>query len=533
MRVTNQAGQDGPGQNGMVYLVGAGPGDPGLITVRGLKCIAKADVIVYDRLVNRRLLEYAKSGAVLIYVGKQPNRHVMKQEEINRLLVDEALKGQTVTRLKGGDPFVFGRGGEEALLLAESGIPFEIVPGITSAVAVPAYAGIPVTHRNVASSLSIITGHENPTKGFSSLDWANLAAQTGTRIFLMGVGNLGFIVDKLMENRCAPNTPVALIRWGTLPEQEVLTGTLDDIVEKAEARGFKPPAVIVVGDVVKLREKLQWMENKPLFGWRVLVTRAREQASRLSERIEELGGEALEFPAINMVPAEDYSVLDGAIGQIETYQWLIFTSVNGVKHFFNRLKLLRRDIRNLKGLKLCAVGPATIRALEDYGLVVDFAPKEYRSEVLLEELAGAVHPGDKILMPRGNLAWKALPEGLQEMGARVDDAVVYQTVKGTGDVNLLRKMIDDGMIHAVTFTSSSTARNFKELLVGDGRPGDRKSDLTRRLKDITLASIGPTTSRTARELGLMIDIEAQEHTIEGLVQALVHIKKKVRREPSP
>ncbi len=525
MKETKQKEQNGSIQKGIVYLVGAGPGDPGLITVRGLKCIARADVIVYDRLVNRRLLEYAKSQAVLIYVGKQPDRHVMKQEEINRLLVDEALKGRTVTRLKGGDPFVFGRGGEEALLLAEFGIPFEVVPGITSAVAVPAYAGIPVTHRNVASSVSIITGHENPTKGFSSLDWANLAAGTGTRVFLMGVGNLGFVVQKLVENGCAPGTPVGLIRWGTLPEQDVLTGTLEDIVGKAEARDFKPPAVIVVGDVVKLREKLKWAENKPLFGWRVLVTRSRAQASQLSERIEDLGGDVLEFPAIEIVPAEDYSPLDRSIAQIETYRWLIFTSVNGVKYFFNRLKGLRRDIRDLKGLQLCAVGPATIRELENYGLVVDFAPTEYRSEVLLEELSEMVQPGDKILMPRGNLAWEALPEGLLKMGARVDDVVVYQTVKGTGDVSRLRKMIGDGMIHAVTFTSSSTARNFKEVL-GSDSDSEEEGDSCRQLQGITLASIGPTTSRTARELGLSIDIEAQEHTIEGLIQALVHVAKK-------
>ena len=504
---------------GTVYLVGAGPGDPGLITVRGLKCIARSGVIVYDRLANQRLLDYAKNSARLIYVGKQPDRHAMKQEDINRLLVDEALKGQTITRLKGGDPFVFGRGGEEALALAESGVPFQVVPGITSAVAVPAYAGIPVTHRDVAASVSIITGHENPAKGFSQLDWANLAAGTGTRIFLMGMGNLSFIVQKLVENGCEPGTPVALIRWGTLPEQETLTGTLQDIIDRAEGRDFRPPVVIVVGDVVGLREKLQWVEKKPLFGWRVLVTRSREQASRLSERIEELGGEPLEFPTIDIIPPEDYSHLDRAISQITTYQWLIFTSVNAVMYFFERLKQLSRDIRDLKGIRLCAVGPGTIAELENRGLVVEFAPTEYRSDVLLKELSGVVKPGDNILMPRGNLAWKALPEGLKALGTRVDDVVAYRTVKGTGDGALLRKMIGDGMIHAVTFTSSSTARNFAGLL-------DSEENTFSQLQNVTLASIGPKTTRTARELGMNIDIEAEEHTIEGLVRSLVASRKR-------
>ncbi len=527
--------EDQPRANstGTVYLVGAGPGDPGLITLRGLQCIARADVLVYDRLVSRRLLEYAPRDAEMIYVGKQPDRHAMEQGDINRLLVSEALQGRTVTRLKGGDPFVFGRGGEEALLLAENRVPFEVVPGITSAVAVPAYAGIPVTHRGIAANFSVITGHEDPAKGISDLDWASLAAGRGTRIFLMGVGNLALIKEKLVENGCDIHTPVALVRWGTLPEQETLTGTLEDIAEKAEQSGFRPPAVIVVGDVVRLREQLKWRETKPLFGCRVLVTRSREQASRLSRRIEELGGEALEFPAIEIVPPQNYSALDSAIDQLQTYRWLIFTSVNGVRYFFDRLRHLRRDIRDLQGVRLCAVGPATIRELEQRGLLVEFAPREYRSEILLQELSGQVKPGEKVLLPRGNLAWENLPQGLQEMGARVDDVVVYHTVKGTGDVAFLQKMIEDGMIHAVTFTSSSTARNFSELLTaaGESEAGTGQGLLARR-KDLILASIGPTTSGTARELGLEVDVEAEEHTIEGLVDALVQAVGGPRPRPN-
>lgn len=499
---------------GRVYLVGAGPGDPGLITVRGLQCLARSDLVVYDRLANRRLLEHAPREAERVYVGKEPHRHAMKQEAISRLLVEEAQKGRVVTRLKGGDPFVFGRGGEEALLLAANGVPFEVVPGVTSAVAVPAYAGIPVTHRDVASSLSIITGHEDPQKGFSSLDWANLAAARGTRVFLMGVGSLQGIAQNLLEHGCPPATPVALIRWGTLPEQESLVGPLEEIAAKAEAQGFRPPAVLVVGEVVRLREQLQWVEKRPLFGRRVLVTRSREQASRLTEEIEARGGEVYEFPTIEIVPPEDFAELDAALARIATYQWLVFTSVNGVQAFFQRCRQLRRDIRDLQGLRLCAVGPATLQELENRGFVVEFTPLAYRSEVLLQELSGLVQPGEKILLPRGNLAWPDLPRGLANLGARVDDVVVYQTMPGRGDAAAVREMMERGRLHAVTFTSSSTARNFVELLGIDGAADPR-------LQGITLVSIGPATTRTARELGLPIDLEAQEHTIEGLVEALV------------
>ncbi|MGI6226566.1 MAG: uroporphyrinogen-III C-methyltransferase, partial [Peptococcales bacterium] len=344
---------------GKVFLIGAGPGDVKLITIKGLECIKVADVIVYDRLANPRLLTYKKSTARLIYVGKSPDRHTLTQDEINRVLVEEASKGQIIARLKGGDPFVFGRGGEEAEVLLEAGIPFEIVPGITSAISVPAYAGIPVTHRDFTSTLTIITGHEDPTKDETNINWQRLGQDPGTLIFLMGVGNLEKIVGQLTAHGKPQNTPIALIRWGTRPEQEVVIGTLENIVEEVKKAGLKSPAIIIVGDVVKLREKLKWFENKPLFGKRVLVTRSREQASSLSEKIEELGGEAWEYPTIEIVEPLDNKPLEDALYNAHRYDWIIFTSVNAVKAFFRQLTNLKIDIRKLTNVKFCAIGPKT------------------------------------------------------------------------------------------------------------------------------------------------------------------------------
>ncbi len=496
---------------GKVYLVGAGPGDPGLITVKGLKCIAAADVLVYDRLAGRRLLSYARPDAELIYVGKLPDRHTLKQAEINQLLLAKALQGAIVTRLKGGDPYLFGRGGEEAELLVENDVCFEVVPGITSAISVPAYAGIPVTHRDFTSSFAIITGHEDPTKDETGLAWDKIATGIGTLVFLMGVGNLPLIIEKLLEHGRSPKTPVALIRWGTRPEQQTLTGCLEDIVEKVVQADFKSPAVIIVGDVVKLRHKLQWFENKPFFGKRVVVTRAREQASVLSERIEELGGEPFEFPVIQIAEPLDFSPMDRAIGTIHTYNWVIFTSVNGVEHFFKRLRFLGKDIRELKGLRLCAIGPSTREALEEKGLIVEYVPSEYRAEAVLEVIQDVLKPGEKVLLPRADIARKILSEALQSMGAIVDDVEAYRTLRGGADALLLRSMLEEKQVQVVTFTSSSTVRNFVELL------GDGYGDL---LQHVTLASIGPVTTETAGELGLKIDVQATDYTIDGLLEAL-------------
>lgn len=504
-------------KTGIVYLVGAGPGDPGLITLKGMDCIKKADIIVYDRLASPRLLAHAKPEAELIYVGKSPERHAMKQHEINQLLVDKAKTGVVVTRLKGGDPFVFGRGGEEAETLVENDIRFEVVPGITSAVAVPAYAGIPVTHRDATSNFAVITGNEDPTKEDSSIAWDKIATGIGTLVFLMGMGNLSLICEKLMHHGRSPYTPVALVRWGTRPEQRTLVGTLIDIADKAKTAGFKNPAVIVVGEVVHLREKLSWFEQKPLHGKRVLVTRSREQASDLSRRIEELGGEPWEFPTIQVTEPEDYRPLDSAIAQLPGYQWMVFTSVNGVKYFFNRMKHLNKDIRDLHGIKLCAIGPKTREALEAFSLKVDYVPGEYRAEQIIEGLKGKVQRGDKVLLPRADIARKILPQALSEMGAVVEEVTTYRTILGAGNAQLLREMLYNKELHILTFTSSSTVRNFVELLGAD--------NLNQLLEDVTVVSIGPITSGTAQELGVKVTTEAQEYTIEGLVQAVLDTQR--------
>lgn len=505
-------------RKGYVYLVGAGPGDPKLISIKGLECIKKADVLVYDRLASARLTTYASPNAELIYVGKSPDRHTLHQKDINEVLINKALEGKIVTRLKGGDPFVFGRGGEEALALVENHISFEIVPGISSAIAVPAYAGIPVTHRNYNSSVCILTGNEDPTKENSTIAWDKIANSVSTLVFLMGMGNLTKIAQQLMKYGRSPATPVAIVRWGTRPEQETLVGTLVDIANKAQEANFKNPAVIIVGEVVNLREQLQWFEQKPLFGKRVLVTRAREQASVFAEAIENYGGEPLEFPTIGIADPEDFGPMDRAINQIEKFHWLIFTSVNGVHAFFNRLKHLGRDIRDLKGIKLCAIGPKTKEDLENYGLMCDYVPGEFRAEGILELFQEKDIQGKEFLLPRADIARQILPETLIKMGAKVTDVHAYKTVLGSGNVDLVKEMLAEKKIHVITFTSSSTVRNLVQKL--------GEVNLSKLLAGITIASIGPITSNTARELGLKVDVEAKEYTIPGLINAIVeHFKQ--------
>ena len=504
-------------KQGLVYLIGAGPGDPGLITVKGLECIKIADVVIYDRLAGPRLLEHSRPDARCIYVGKGPDRHTLTQDEINSLLVEEASQGHIVARLKGGDPFVFGRGGEEAEELVRHGIPFEVVPGITSAIAVPAYAGIPVTHRSHTSTLAIITGNEDPDKEDSSIQWSKIATGAGTLVFLMGMGNLPAISSKLIEHGRDPQTPVALIRWGTRPEQRTLVGNLANIAGLAQEANFKNPAIIVVGEVVKLRERLRWFEDKPLFGQRILVTRSREQASALSRSIERLGGESVEFPTISITEPLDYTPMDEAIGRVSEYQWFIFTSVNGVKYFFNRLRHLGRDIRDLHGARICAIGPQTRKSLHDLALRVDYVPGEYRAEEIVSGLRELIKPGDRVLLPRADIARGALPVGLAALGARVDEVTAYRTVAGRGNAPLITQMLNDGDIDMITFTSSSTVRNFVELL----GPGNVPELIGRAL----VACIGPITAQTAHELGLTVHIEAKEYTIDGLLQAILAYNK--------
>lgn len=501
---------------GTVFLVGAGPGDPKLITVRGLELIKKADTIVYDRLVDRRLLDFTRPGAEIIYAGKEPGRHTMSQDEICRLLAGKALAGKTVVRLKGGDPFVFGRGGEEAEALYDAGVRFEIVPGVTSAIAAPAYAGIPATHRDYASTLAIITGNEDPLKKESRIDWDKIATGADTLLFLMGVANLGEIARRLIAGGRSPHTPVALIRWGARPEQRTLTGTLADIEAKAAQAGLTNPAVIIVGDVVKLRQKLKWFENKPLFGRTILVTRAREQAADLCEKIEALGGKAPAYPTISIAAPHDYAPLDQAISELKNYHWVIFTSVNGVLAFFQRLRRHRKDVRALHGAQLGAIGPKTREALERYGLMVTYMPGEYRAEEIAAGLRGKLAPGQRVLLPRAAGARQVLPQALSAMGAVVNEVAAYRTVPSGSNGAALKKMLGRGEIDLVTFTSSSTVKYFVEMVGRDFLHSLPKKPAT--------ACIGPVTAGTARALGLNVDVVAAEYTIDGLVAAIVQFQ---------
>lgn len=507
-------------KSGKVYLIGAGPGDPGLLTLKGKACLEAADAVVYDRLASDRLLGYAKPGAELIYVGKESSHHALPQGQINALLVKLAREGKVVARLKGGDPFVFGRGGEEAEELRRAGLAFEVVPGVTSAIAAPAYAGIPVTHRGVASSFAVITGHEDPQKAVSAIRWDKLATAADTLVFLMGMENLPGIVAQLVAHGRAAETPVALVRWGTTVDQEVLTGTLADIVQRAEEQRFGSPAVIVVGGVVDLRTTLNWCEAKPLFGRRVVVTRTRAQASKLSERLAELGAEPWEFPVIRVVPPEDPARLRRAARQVGTYDWTVFTSANGVEAFFAALEEEGGDARTFGCTKVAAIGSETAAALRSHGLRADAVPEEYRAEGLL-----ALFPADlrakRILLARAAEAREVLPEELRRRGAEVDEVAAYQTVVGEGGERAeeLRRLLREGAIAAVTLTSSSTARNLVSLLGGESAEG--RAEAVRLLSGVTVASIGPITTQTALELGLEVQVEATEYTIPGLVSALV------------
>ncbi|HSR30118.1 MAG TPA: uroporphyrinogen-III C-methyltransferase [Anaerolineae bacterium] len=499
------------GASGFVSLIGAGPGDPGLLTLRGAEALEAADVVIYDYLANPALLAHARPGAERIYVGKKAGSHTLAQEEINALLVERALAGQRVARLKGGDPYVFGRGGEEALSLVEAGVPFEVIPGVTSAVAGPAYAGIPVTHRGLASSFAVITGHEDPSKEESALDWSRLATAVDTLIFLMGVGNLPQIVEQLVAHGRPADTPVALVRWGTMPDQQTVTGTLADIVERVQAVGLGPPAVTVVGRVVELEERLRWFEDQPLFGQRILVTRTREQASALSARLRALGAEAVELPTIRIAPPEDCTPLDGAIAGLQNTNWIVFTSANGVRHFWERLAKAGRDSRALHGVRLAAIGPATAAELGARGLCADYVPGEYVAEAVAAGL-GDVR-GLRILLPRADIARPALAHLLREGGAEVIEVTAYRTLRPEADPDELRELL--ARITAVTFTSSSTVRNLADMAREAGL------DLPLALGHAMIACIGPITAETARETGLPVHVMAEEYTIEGLVEALV------------
>lgn len=498
---------------GKVFLVGAGPGDYRLLTLKACDCLKIADTVVYDRLADKRILQYASNKAELIYVGKASSQHTMSQDKICQLLVDLAKAGKTVVRLKGGDPFVFGRGGEEALLLQENDLPFEIVPGVTSAISVPAYAGIPVTHRGVAASFSVITGHEDPTKEASDINWKSLATATDTLVFLMGVANLSTIAAQLINNGRKADTPVAIIRWGTKPGQKVWISTLAAVADMAQREGIKPPCIILVGEVVKLRQSLTWFDNvamKPLFGKRVLVTRARTQASKLTAALEEMGAECIEAPVIAVAdPRDGYQELDGAIDRLAEYQWIIFTSTNGVEHFWSRLEYKKRDARVLYGKRVCAIGVATAQVLAEHGIRADVVPARYQAEGIVEALKNELAAGDNILIPRAAVARELLPAALSATGANVDVVPAYETIMGDLAADDLNEQLKKGDIDVITFTSSSTVVNLLKIVPS-----------VELLKNVRLAAIGPVTAETMGKYGLRADIVAEEYTIEGLVESI-------------
>jgi uroporphyrinogen III methyltransferase/synthase len=507
-------------KKGKVYIIGAGPGDAGLITLKGIDCLREADVVVYDYLVSKDLLKYARSDARFIYAGKQGGAHTLSQWQINDLLLKEAREGNIVARLKGGDPFIFGRGGEEAEKLAANKISFEIVPGVTSAIAVPAYAGIPLTHRGLTSTVAFVTGHEDPTKEKSDIDWQALA-RIGTLVFLMGVKNIEKIVKELRDNGRSPKTPAALIRWGTTPRQEILTGTLSNIAALARERKFAPPAILIVGEVVDLRNTLQWFEQKPLFGKGVVITRPEKQADDLARLLIKEGANPIHFPTIKIVPPPNWRELDAAIKKLEDYDWLLFTSANGVAFFFERLFATKKDVRDLKGVKICCIGPATAQQVQSKGIRVDLVPEEFISEGILKSFSDKKLKGKKILIARAAKARDILPEGLKKLGAKVDVVTAYETVSSGKKKNDLEALFKENQVDVITFTSSSTVNNFVKIM---GR--------NLKLPDgVKIACIGPVTAAAAKKAGFPVDIHQEEYTMEGLVSALIgYFRKKPIKE---
>jgi uroporphyrinogen III methyltransferase/synthase len=486
-----------------VYLVGAGPGDPELITLKGKRLLEQADSVLYDHLASPDLLDLAPASAERIYVGKKKAEHALSQEEICALLVDRGRRGLNVVRLKGGDPFIFGRGGEEAEALADAGIPFEIVPGVTAPLGIAAYTGVPLTHRDHTSAVTFVTGHDVAT-----IDWAKVGTSE-TLVVFMGLSHLAEIAARLIEEGRSGATPAMAVRWATRPDQEVIAATLATLPALVAERSMKPPATIVIGEVVRLREKLSWFEKLPLFGQKVVVTRAREQAGTLSGKLRELGAEVIELPTIRIEAAADYGPLDLAITNLRQYDWLIFTSVNGVRFFLECLDKSQFDTRAIQG-RICAIGPATREALERFHLKVDITAEEYVAEGLLTALenTGLPLPGTRALIARAAEARDLLPRELTRQGVRVDVVEAYRTVPPADLADrfaaILARKPD-----WITFTSSSTARNLVEAVGPDA------------LRNIRTASIGPVTSATLREYGIPVTVEASVFTVPGLVTGII------------
>ena len=500
-------------KTGTVYLVGAGPGDAGLMTLRGAELLARADVVVYDALVNPDLLRLAPRDSEKVFAGKRSKDHAIPQEQLNQLLVDKAREGKCVVRLKGGDPYIFGRGGEEAEELADAGVRFEVVPGISSFIAGPNYAGIPITHREHCSSFTVITGHEDPTKSEASIDWSQVASSPGTKVILMGVERIRALSAELIAGGMPPQTPVAMVRWGTTGRQQSIEGTLETIADTVDKQGFKAPAVTVIGDVVTLRKKLNWYENQPFFGKRVVVTRTREQASQLSARLKEKGAEVLEIPTIRIAPPDNKQDLLDALLALNTYSWIVFTSPNGVTSFFEYFFKAFDDLRDLGGMRIAAVGPATAEKLKQYHLKVDLMPEEY----VTSRIAAALNAFESIenlniLLMRAQVANPELPKALTELGAIVDDVACYKTVPETEDLTGAASDLLESGADWITFTSSSTVEHFNNRF--------KLADLLQKFPGLKLASIGPETSKALANLGLKPAMEARTHTIQGLVEGL-------------
>ena len=517
-------------KKGKVYLVGAGPGDIGLLTVKGLKCLQRAEVVVYDFHLNAQVLNYINQDAEFIYAGKRGGHHTMTQDEINDVLVGKASEGKVVCRLKGGDPFVFGRGGEEAEVLAKRGILFEVVSGVSSAIAAPAYAGIPLTHRLYSSSFAVIPGYEDSTKEESAIDWAKLATGVGTLVVLMAVKNLDKLVEKLIRNGRSPETPVAVVRWGTRPDQKTIVSSLREIVSEVQGKEIKPPAVVVIGDVVRLRSTLRWYEDKPMFGHRILVTR---EHSTGFEPLEELGAEIIEFPTIAIAPPATYEELDGAIERIGSYSWIIFTSANGVKYFLDRFFEQGNDIRDLKGLKICAIGTKTAAEIKRYGMKVDLVPEEFRAEGLIKAITvesskfktqgsgknAELLKGMRFLLPRAEKAREVFPDKVRELGGEIDVPVTYRAVRPEVHGRRLKRFLKEGRITIATFTSAATFNNFVSMI---------GSDAFALLDGVSIAVIGPVTAKAIEKAGLKVDIMPKEATIEAMVDEI--IRKKARHD---
>jgi len=489
-----------------VYLVGAGPGDPELITVKGRRVLGEADAVLYDHLAPESLLELAPPDAERIYVGKKRSAHAFSQEEITGLIIDRARRGLTVVRLKGGDPFMFGRGGEEVEALAEAGIPFEVVPGVTSPLGIAAYTGVPLTHRTHTSVVTFVTGH-----AVEQIDWDKVGTAE-TLVVFMGLTAIGEIAREIMARGRSGETPAMAVRWGTRPDQQTIAATLATLADEVARAGMKPPATIVIGEVVRLREKLDWFERLPLFGQRVAVTRAAGQAAELRERLHALGAEVLELPVIAIEPPLDPAPLARAVECIAEYDWLIFTSVNGVRFFTEALDRSARDVRDVRAC-VCAIGPATRRAVEALHVKVDLMPERYVAESLVAAFAEIELAGKRVLIPRAAVARDVIPLELGRRGARVEVVEAYRNLVPAGAEERVRAAFEAGrQPHWITFTSSSTVRNFVELA---GRAA---------LEGVRVASIGPVTSETLRKCGITVDAEAREYTVEGLVQVLLEMQ---------